>query len=396
MINQAVILAGGLGTRLKKVVKDVPKPMAPVGGNPFLEYLIKLLKEAGINNILLLVGYKSSIIKEYFGDGSKFGVHISYSEEKELLGTGGAIMNAWDKLEEEFLVLNGDTFFDIEYDLLQEYIEENSSEALIVLRYTKDMSRYGFVEVDDSYRVRKFIEKGDLPTDRVDGYINGGIYYFKKKVLKEYCESFEDRFVSIEKDVFPRLLQRERLYGLPMGGKFIDIGIPKDYRRAQMEIPKWVEVDRKPALFLDRDGVIIEDTNYPHGTDVKFIESAFDLVRKANEEGKYVIVVTNQAGVAKGKFDKEEVKRTNEYIRRIYSNKGLRIDAFYYCPYHIEGIVPEYKKISLARKPEPGMMLQACENFRIKIKESVMVGDKESDKIKLWGLRFVSTSVKNA
>ncbi|SHH26893.1 HAD-IIIA family hydrolase [Thermosipho atlanticus] len=395
MIKQAVILAGGLGTRLRSIVKDVPKPMAKIGKRPFLEYQIYLLKKVGITNILILIGYKGSIIKDYFKDGREFGISITYSEEKEPLGTGGAVISAWDKLEDEFLILNGDTFFDIEYDLLFDFVDEKSPEALIVLRYTKDLSRYGFVEIDDLYYVEKFIEKGTLPSNRVDGYINGGIYYFKKKTLEKYLNKFKrNNFISLEKEIFPDLVNSKKLFGIPMGGKFIDIGIPKDYEKAQNEIPNCIKQKRKPALFLDRDGVIIEDTGYPHGTNLNFIEKTFDLVKQANKEEKFAIVISNQAGVARGKFSEDEVIRTNNYIKEVYEEKGLKIDAFYYCPYHIDGIIPNYKKISLARKPEPGMILQASEDFRIRIKKSIMIGDKESDKIELWGLNSIIMSGK--
>ena len=391
---QIVILAGGLGTRLRKVVRDVPKPMAPVNGKPFLEYIIKLIKENGYKDILMLVGYKSEKIKEYFKDGSEFGVSIKYSVEKEHLGTGGAIFNAWNHLEEEFILINGDTFFDIEYDLLVDFVRETKANGVVVLRYSRDLKRYGLVEIDDNYNVEKFVEKTAVSEDKVDGFINGGIYYFRKKIFEPYYNGWnKNRFVSLEKGILPKIVISKKLKGLPMCGKFIDIGIPEDYERAQKEIPGWLALERKPAVFLDRDGVIIEDTGYPVGTKLKFIEKAFDIVKKANKEGKYVIVVTNQAGVAKGKFTEEDVILTNNYIKDVYRKRGLKIDAFYYCPYHPEGIKERFKKFSLARKPQPGMILIACEDFRIRLKDSIIIGDKPSDSVKLWGLSFVNVNV---
>ncbi len=391
MIKQAVILAGGLGTRIRHVLSDLPKPMAPIGDKPFLEYIIRNLSLNGFKKFLLLVGYKKEKIIEYFQNGSRFGVEIQYSEENKPLGTGGALLNAFDKLDEEFILINGDTFFDIEFELLCDYISDKKPETLLVLRYTDNILRYGLVEIDLDYKILCFKEKGQLPENYADGYINGGIYYFQKEVLKKFIER-SDKKISLEIDILPILVADRFLSGLPMGGKFVDIGIPEDYRLACEEIPKWFDIKRKGATFLDRDGVIINDTGYPCGKDIEFLAIGYKLVENANKEGKYVIVVTNQSGVARGKFSEKDAIRTNELIKKKYSEKGLGIDAFYYCPFHSEGIVEQYKKISLARKPNPGMILKACEDFRISIRHSAMIGDKDSDRIKLFGLKSIILS----
>ncbi|WP_075780558.1 HAD-IIIA family hydrolase [Marinitoga sp. 1137] len=390
MIKQAVILAGGLGTRLKSVVRDIPKPMALIGDKPFLEHQVNILKENGFEKVLLLTGYKSEIIEDYFKDGKEFGIKIEYSKEQEPLGTGGAVFNAWKKLDEKFILLNGDTFFDIQYEIVFDFINEKKANALIVLRFSEDISRYGFVEIDENYKITKFIEKGKLPENRIDGYINGGIYYFKKDILKKYYEQYKNQKISIETDIFPKLIEENKLYGLPTGGKFIDIGIPEDYQKAQKIIPEWIKKERKPGLFIDRDGTIIEDSGYVHGTNLKFIDKTFDIIKKAKEEGKYVIIITNQAGIAKGKFTEEESIKTTEYIIEYYRKKGITIDNYYYCPYHPEGTIEKYKKYSLARKPNSGMILKACEDYRIDLKNSMMVGDNEKvDNIKIYNLTFV-------
>ena len=146
---QAVILAGGLGTRLRNAIKDLPKPMAPVSGKPFLEYIILILKQYGIKDLLLLVGHKSEKIINYFKNGKIFNVKINYSLEHIPLNTGGALFNAMDKLKNEFIVINGDTLFDIQYDIFFDFIHNKSLSALIALRYTKDISRYGFIDLND-------------------------------------------------------------------------------------------------------------------------------------------------------------------------------------------------------------------------------------------------------
>ena len=392
MERQVVILAGGLGTRLRNVLQDIPKPMADIQGKPFLEYLLKLLVQNGYHNFLFLVGYKNGIIKDYFGDGSKFGVSIDYSNEESPLGTGGALFNAWDKLSDEFFLINGDTFFDVQYEILEDFIKSRRPDILIALRYSNDLSRYGIIEIDDSYKVRSFVEKGEISNDRVDGYINGGIYFIRKGILEPYYCDWKKQTISLEKDILPELTERCQSYGLPIGGKFIDIGIPEDYFNAREIIPKILQQKREPVVFVDRDGTIIEDHGYVHGTDLVFIEKTIEFLKREKELGKYIIIITNQAGVAKGVFSEEESIRTTEYVVEYLKKVGIKVDGYYYCPYHPDGTVEKYRKISLLRKPEPGMILKACEDFKIDLKKSYMLGDNENtDKINLCYLKTLMT-----
>jgi len=187
--RQVVILVGGLGTRLRSVVQDVPKPMADIHGKPFLEYLLQLLIQNGYQNFLFLLGYKGDMIKNYFGDGSNFGVNIEYSNEEAPLGTGVALLNALDKLSDDFFMVNGDTFFDIQYEILEDFVTSKNHEFLIALRYSDDLSRYGIIEIDDNYKVISFSEKGQIQENRIDGYINGGVYFVKKEILEPYYKT---------------------------------------------------------------------------------------------------------------------------------------------------------------------------------------------------------------
>ena len=386
---QAVILAGGLGKRLRSSVAGVPKSMAPIGNKPFLEYQISELKKNGIERFLILVGYRGNLIKEYFGDGSRLGVEIGYSEESQPLGTAGALMNAWDELDEEFFLFNGDTFFYAQFDLMVDFVRDCRMSALIALKFTENAKRYGRVDIDTAYRVVEFAEKGELPSYRIDSYINAGAYCFQKSVLEPFYKSFSMTPFSLEREVLPELSGQGVLYGLPLGGAFVDIGMPADYELAQKQIPLLAESERRPALFLDRDGVIVKDKGYVHGKDLDFVEESFEMITEANNQGKLVIVVTNQAGVAKGYYRVEDVISTNDYINSVLRERGMSIDLFLFCPYHPEGTVEEFKRISLCRKPYPGMIMRACDAFPIDLRESVMVGDKETDRIKLPYLRFI-------
>ena len=377
-MKQAVILAGGFGTRLSHIVPDVPKPLAPIKEKPFLEYVIKTLKQHGFDNFVFLTGYKAEQIEEQF----KQLKNTTFIKEEKALGTGGAILNAFDKLQEDFFVINGDTFFDIDYDILERFGKEKP--ITLALRYTNNIERYGFVEIDDKFAIKSFVEKGNLPKNKIDGYINGGIYYIHKTALKPYADEFNGEFISLETEIFPKLLANNELNGLPVGGCFIDIGIPEDYYRAQDLIPGWIEKEVKPALFVDKDGTLIENTEYPHGKDFKIIENTVDIVKKYADKNYHIVMITNQAGIGKGKFTEEQMQEGFEGIKKFYKSKDITFDDIEYCPYHKDSIIKEYAYDTLLRKPNPGMILKACENLKIDLKHSIMVGDnKDIDNIKL-------------
>lgn len=378
MKRQAVILSGGFGTRLSHVVSDVPKPMAPIKNLPFLDYIIKTLKTQNFDSFIFLTGYKSECIENYF-ENLKNAVFI---KEETALGTGGAILNAYDKLSDEFLVINGDTFFDIDYSLLEDFGKDK--ECTIALRYSDNVERYGFVDIDEKFAVTSFIEKGNLPENKIDGFINGGIYYIKKSLLTPFANSFKGEFISLETQIFPELLKNGDLYALPLGGCFIDIGIPEDYYRAQDLIPNWLEKESKPALFVDKDGTIIENTEYPHGKDFKIIPSTIDIVKSYSDRGYHIIMVTNQAGIAKDKFNFEQMRDGFERIKEVYSLYGINIEDIEFCPYHKDGVIKKYAYDTILRKPNPGMLLSACEKFKIDLRNSEMLGDNPKiDNIKL-------------
>ena len=384
---QAVILAGGLGTRLSAVLPDTPKVLAPIDGKPFLHYQLTLLNKFGVKRVLMLTGHQGDKVEATFSNGFSYGFDINYIKEEYPLGTGGALLNAFNLLDDQFLLVNGDTFFDIDLDILESFFNVNELPGLMALRFTERTDRYGLVSIDPNYRVCNFLEKKELNSDRADGYINGGIYILRKAHLAKYIAPVI-KTMSLEKTVLPDLTKEGNLFGLPVGGKFIDIGVPEDYRLAQEEIPKWIKLKKRPCLFLDRDGVLIQDTGYVHGFDLKFIPETMELVREANRKGEWVIVITNQAGVARGFFDETQIKATNSFIKSKLEADGLRIDDFFYCPYHPEGAIQQYKKHSLARKPGPGMLLKASETYPIDFQNSIMIGDKESDRVRLPYLYF--------
>ena len=385
---QAVILAGGFGTRLSHVVKDVPKPMAPIADVPFLDYLYHQLSDQGFDDFIMLTGYKAEVIENYF---SRFN-NVRFIHEDHPLGTGGALLNAYEHLDHQFLLLNGDTFFDADFSLLLKYKKEQikAPTILMALRYSEDLSRYGFVSIDREYNVQAFIEKGQLPENQIDGYINAGTYLIDKAILTRYYDQFHDQQISLETELFPQFIADHLFKAIPLGGFFIDIGIPEDYKRAQTLIPRAIKQQKKPTLFIDKDGTLIEDHGYVHGKNIEPIASTIQIVKDYYDKGYQLVMITNQAGVAKGKFIEKEMHENIEATLNFYKSQNLCFDHVEYCTYCEEATIELYKKKSYARKPEPGMILRACEVLPIDLSRSVMIGDNAKvDHILLPYLRSI-------
>jgi len=226
---EAIILAGGFGTRLQQVVSDIPKSMAQVNGRPFIEYLLNYLRGQGITKFILSVGYKKEMIEVYLGNNFK-NIPIDYAIENEPLGTGGGIKNAFKLIEgNSAFVLNGDSMFRLDMKALGQLHTGAKAEITIALRFLEDTERYGSVKINDEKRITGFSEKG---SESGPGYINGGIYLINRSYL--FTQEFPEKF-SIEKDCFESRFLKSRFFGFPSRGYFLDIGIPEDFYKAQHE-----------------------------------------------------------------------------------------------------------------------------------------------------------------
>jgi D-glycero-alpha-D-manno-heptose 1-phosphate guanylyltransferase len=229
MSKEAIVLAGGFGTRLQSVLSDIPKPMAPIGDVPFLEYLLDYLLSEGIEHVVLSVGYRYETIMDYFGESYK-GLRLSYVIEKTPLGTGGGIKASLSSCEsDQVFVINGDTYFDVSLDVLRNHY--NNEDLLMALYPMKNSDRYGSVELDERGRVLKFKEKQFFEFS----LINGGIYLMSTKIFDQ--KGLADKF-SFEKDLMEAYIDRANIYGMVFENYFVDIGIPSDYARAQIELPE--------------------------------------------------------------------------------------------------------------------------------------------------------------
>ncbi len=373
-MNDVIILAGGLGTRLSHVVSDTQKTMAPVNGRPFLYYIAEYLIARGIQKLVFAVSYRSEQIREYFGNEYK-GVKILYSEEAEPLGTGGAIKQALELCtSENVFILNGDTFFDVDFPALEKRHAALKADITLSVREVGCRDRSGVVVFDEEGNITAFNEKKAI--DR--GFINGGVYLVKRSIT----EKLPDGKFSFETDVMEKLVFR--MAALPSDGYFIDIGVPSDFFRAQTEIPLRSGVKTFRAAFIDRDGVICKEKHHLYKKeDFEFIDGAPEALAALREKGYLVIVVTNQAGVAKGLYTEDDVNALHDHMTELLKDRAV-IDGIYYCPYHPEGVVEKYKKDSPERKPAPGMIERAVRDFALKginidIKNSLMIGDTERD-----------------
>ncbi len=354
---------------MQSVVKDVPKPMADISGKPFLSYLLTHLKKFGVTDVVLSVGYLQEKITQYFGD-SFLGMKISYATEDKPLGTGGAIVNSLKFIDQSkpVIVINGDTFLQIDYQKLS---AAHKSKLTLVLRKMDDCSRYGNVLIDENSVIKNFEEKA---TEKKSGYINGGIYALDPKIFTEFsvAESF-----SFESDFLMKHLNELQPQGFTVDEYFIDIGIPEDYARAQKELPQLV---KNKALFLDRDGIINIDHGYVFEIEkFHFVEGIFELCKRAQDLGYLLIVVTNQAGIAKGFYSEKQFLELTKWMENEFQKRGIKITKTFYCPHHVDAKIEKYRQDSFDRKPSPGMLLKAIAEFNIDPKKSVMLGDKEID-----------------
>lgn len=368
MIRQAVFLVGGRGTRLGAVTDIVPKPLVLVGGRPFLDILIDNLARFGIEDIVLVCGYLGEQFVARYDGTVRGGARVRCIVEPEPAGTGGALRIAAPHLDPTFLVCNGDSLFDINILDLARLEAPEGWIGKLALRRMADAGRYGAI-VPDGDRITAFAPRGPARP----GLINGGVYLLNRDVL-----DWIDRMpCSIEADVFPRLAAAGRLFGREMAGFFIDIGIPSALAEAQTTVPAHV---RRPAAFLDRDGVLNTDIGYLHRVeDLVWQPGAHTAVKRLNDAGYWVFVVTNQAGVARGYYDETAVHRLHRAMNAELHAVGAHIDAFYHCPHHPDGTVPEYRGVCRCRKPAPGLIEAALADWSVDLTGSFLIGGKPSD-----------------
>lgn len=369
--EQAVLLVGGLGSRLGEMTKNTPKPLLHVAGRPFLDYLIEEVARHGTKRILLLAQFESEQIRTYVEQSAvirKWGFEVDIAVEPHRAGTGGALWHARSKLDELFWLLNGDSWLQTNLLAMAEIPQTQDWQAVLTARRVPDASRYGIIECNGN----EMTTFGAVSDAGISALINGGVYLMKRSIL-----DFASPTCSLEQDILPQLASKGALLVVEANQYFIDIGVMESYAAAQVELPAHF---CRPALFLDRDGVVNVDHGYVGSVDrFEWMTGAVETIRAANDAGCFVFIVTNQAGVARGYYDEKSVKAVHAHMQNELRLRGAHIDDFRYCPYHPDGSVPEFSRPSDNRKPKPGMLLDLLEHWPIDVEKSFLIGDQLSD-----------------
>jgi phosphoheptose isomerase len=365
---EAVILAGGKGTRLAEVVSDRPKPMAEVAGRPFLDWLLLSLRQQGVRRLVLSTGHLADRLERHCGDGSQWDLEIVYSREEEPLGTAGAIRQALRYLAgDRFFVLNGDSFCPASLFSLFAQHARRDARATMWLAEMADCARYGQVELDGS-AVTAFREKeaGAGP-----GLVNAGVYLFERDIFEPLPAG---RPISLEREVLPELV-RKGLYGVRGAEPVLDIGTPESYREAQTILPALTGQQTAPRslAFVDRDGTII--VHHHHLTDpdqVELLPGAAGALRRLRALGLGIVVVTNQSVVGRGLIDEAGLGRVHARMLALLEAEGVHVDDIYHCPHRPEDGCR-------CRKPGTALVDLAVKDWHGDRGRSFVIGDNRSD-----------------
>jgi len=364
---ECVVLAGGMGTRLRSVVAELPKCLAPVAGRPFLAWLLDDLREAGFGHIILSLGYRHEAVEDWVA-GRPDRDSISCVVEREPLGTGGGVRLALEQAREEnVFVLNGDTFFGVDFHAMQTFHHNSCATATLALKQMFDFERYGEVVCDAQGRITSFREKQPCAA----GLINGGIYLLRRDALRDRPERF-----SLEQDFFVPLAVKGQLAGFRSDGYFIDIGIPADYARAQQDFASgaWHSYPYD-ALLLDRDGVINELRPGDYVKNIGefvFCDGALEALRLLNPLFRRIVIVSNQRGVGRGLMSAADLESIHAWMCGRIRETGGRIDRIYVCTATDEA--------DPRRKPNTGMIDEVRADFPdIDLHRSLLAGDSDSD-----------------
>lgn len=404
---KTVIMAGGRGTRISSVASDIPKPMIKIEGKPVLEHELECLRDQGFTDIILTVSHLGSIIMDYFGDGSgispatgkPFGVHIEYYFEKEPLGNAGALFKIKDKLDSDFLLLNADAVFDVDFNRFVAF--HNQHGGLVTLFTHPNSHPYdsGLIIADKKYSVEQWLAKEDDRPKYYRNRVNAGLHVINPLILDQSgidadkVGTLDDNGKPIKVD-----LDRQLLKPLAGTGKMFcydspeyvkDMGTPEryysvceDYKAGRVSGKNLK--NKQKAIFLDRDGTINKYVGFLRDIDeFELLDGVADAIQEINASGYLAIVSTNQPVIARGEVSFDELEMIHNKMETLLGQKGAYLDAIYFCPHHPhkghEGERPELKFDCECRKPKPGMLLKAAQEFNIDLAQSWMIGDGEND-----------------
>lgn len=384
---KTVIMAGGKGTRIASVNSEVPKPMIPILGKPILEYQIDCLRRQGYDDIILVVGHLGHVVKDYFGDGSAFGVRIEYVTETEPLGTAGALFLLKDKLGEDFLLLCGDIIFDIDLSRFYACHKAHGGVATLFTHPNSHPYDSGIIMADGEGRVTNWLHKED---ERLwyRNRVNAGLHFLSHRVFEQGL-FHELKKVDLDREVLKPLIPTGQLFVYDSPEYVKDMGTPDRFYAVTEDIRSGKVrqknlKNKQKCVFLDRDGTLNKYVGFLRDIDqLELLPGAAEAVRRINASGYLAIVVTNQPVIARGEVTVPQLREIHNKLETLLGREGAYLDAIYYCPHHphkgYEGEVPELKFDCDCRKPKPGMLLKAAEDFHIDLSASYMVGDGDND-----------------
>lgn len=394
---KVVIMAGGRGTRISELFPDIPKPLIPIDGIPVLEREVCSLASQGFRDIILTVSYLHEKIEEHFGDGSKWGVKIEYLVENTPLGNAGALFKL--NLKEDFLLLNADAMFDVDFNRFVAFHKEHGGLVTLFTHPNSHPYDSGLLVANKNGAVEQWLAKEDSRPEYYRNRVNAGLHVINPKVL-ELSGIDADRVGAVGENGKPIKVDLDRQLLKPLAGtgkmfcydspEYVkDMGTPERYY-AVCEDYKAGRVsgknlqNKQKAVFLDRDGTINKYVGFLRDIDeFELLDGVADAIKKINASGYLAIVVTNQPVIARGEVSFEELERIHNKMETLLGKEGAYLDAIYFCPHHphkgYEGERPELKFDCNCRKPKPGMLLKAAQDFNIDLAQSWMIGDGEND-----------------
>lgn len=401
---KTVIMAGGKGTRIAEIFPDIPKPLIPIQDEtgvqkPVLQWEIENLRDQGFKDIILTLGYRAGQIQEFFGDGSNFGVHIDYYIEERPLGNAGALFKIRSKIgDEPFLLLNADAVFNIDFNRMVRFHKDHN--ALVTLFTHPNSHPYdsGIVIVNEDKSVASWLTKEDSRQKAYANRVNAGLHIIDPVILDQ--SGVDGKHVGEEKNGEIYKIDLDRMILKPLCGKgnmfaydspeyCKDMGTPERYAQVSQDFRSGIVTaksfkHKQKAIFLDRDGTINTYVGFLRSpSEMELIDGAAKAIQRINNSEYLAIVVTNQPVIARGEVTVQGLREIHKTMETLLGEAGAYIDALYYCPHHphkgYEGEVSELKIDCDCRKPKPGMLIKAANDFNLSLNESWMVGDGEND-----------------
>lgn len=383
---KTVIMAGGKGTRITSIASDIPKPMVPIEGKPVLEWEIECLRNQDFKDLIITVSHLGNAIIDYFGDGSKFGVSIEYYFEETPLGNAGALFKIKDKLTDNFLLLNADSIFDIDFNKFVKHHFQKGGLATLFTHPNSHPYDSGLIVSNKNGEVVRWLAKDDERPTWYKNRVNAGLHVINKRLLDIEISTEK---VDLDKQLLKPLQGTGKMFIYDSPEYVKDMGTPDRYYAVCEDFRKGVIQtknlkNKQKAIFLDRDGTINKYVGFLRNIDdFELLDGAAEAIKKINSNGYLAIVVTNQPVIARGEVTFEQLEEIHNKMETLLGNEGAYLDAIYFCPHHphkgYEGEIPELKFDCDCRKPKPGMLLKAAEDLNIDLSQSWMIGDDDSD-----------------